>query len=375
MKKYIFFGLVFFFAINTNSSFAQPAEQKVLVTLQNGEEPMYSESCIPLSFTNGHLHLVTRANNQYYVYENGTRKGPFKTAPANTLSDCGENSNNQNNCAVRKPKTEVSFEKYVQVADDGQMHINYNGKIYTEFSQVTELAVSDNGTKIAALGTTSDWEPLFLTPDGKVIPLEGETASLILSPSGSLAIVTMKGTETKTLESTQNQMANMQKMAEEMQSVDFSKMTPEEMTAFSENLQKKYGISNDNQNNSPDYYLYLSNGKKIGPYKLGGYASDNPAFNISGADNWYFLDENQLFINGMMVKDFGDDSPSTCNVWISPDGKRYAAFLGWEKLVFSDGQSFQSPLQINTTIENGKTYLTWLILNSNRQIVLYKKTI
>lgn len=375
MKQLILSILLPAFVLFPEICSAQQAEQKVLATLQSGEEPMYAESCIPLSFTNGNLYLVTRKNNQYFVYENGTRKGPFNAAPANALNNCTENSGGGSNCAVKKSNNNVRFEKYVKVGSNGQMQISYNGKTYSEITQVTEIVESDNGLKIAALGTNAQWEPYFLTPDGKIIPLEGEIASLILSPSGNTAIVTMKGSETKTLNDAEVQMANIQKMAEEMQSVDMGSMTPDQMTAFIEGLQKKYGISDNAQSGSPDYYMYLSNGNKIGPYKLDGYAGDNPAFNVSGGDNWYFIDDNKLYINGLLVKDFGDNSPSVCNTWISADGKRYATFLGYEKLVFSDGQTYADPIQIEAKTENGKTYLIWLTLNANNQVVLYKKAI
>jgi hypothetical protein len=373
MKKKVWLLIIFIGLIHPYCSKAQQAEQKVLVTLQNGEEPVYSESFIPLSFTDQGLYLVTRSNNQFFVYENGSRKGPFKSPPAKSFTNNSANSGN--NSVVKKSASADNIDKYVTVGDDGQMNIVYNGKTFTDFTQVTNLVVSDNGSKIAAIGLTPNWEPLFLTPDGKVIPLDGEVASLIISPSGSIAIVTMKGSKTKTLDDSQSQMDNIQKMAEELQSVDFSKMTPEQITAFNENLQKKYGLSNNNESSSPDFYMYLSSGKKIGPYKLGGYASDNPAFNITGGDNWYFIDENKLYVNGTLLKDFGDSSPSTNNIWLSPDGKRYAAFLNYEKLVFTDGQSFESPLDIKSDIQNGKAYLTWLTYNSNKQIVLYNKAL
>jgi hypothetical protein len=353
---------------------AQQAEQKVLVTLQNGEEPMYYESCIPMSFAGGNLFLVTRLNNQFFVYDKGTRKGPFKDASSIVMPDCKEGEGNSSNCAVLKQEAEYN-EKYIKTGDDGKMKIVYNGKTYSEISQVNQLVVSANGLKIAVLGTNDNLEPLMLTPEGKIIALQGEAEKLLLSPSGSLAIVSMKGSTTQTLANQQDQMANYEKMAAEMQSVDMSKMTPEEITTYLQNIQKKYGIATNEQSNSPDFYIFLSDGRKLGPYKLGGYTSDNPAFCITGGDNWYFIDDNKLFVNGSMLKDFGDNSPSTCNIWLSPDGKRYAVFMNYSNLVFSDGQSYPSPLQINAKVENGKALLTWLSLNNKNQIVLYKKTL
>jgi hypothetical protein len=352
---------------------AQQAEQKILVTLQKGEEPLYSESYIPMSFSGGALKLVTRANGQFYYYENGTRKGPFKDAKSIPLGNRETSSITNSGCTAIQIESN-DFDKFVQIGSDGRYRVMYNGKTYTEFSQVTQIAVAEN-QKIAVLGTNDAEELLFLSPDGKIIPVAGEPDKIIISPQGTMAIAVVKGTKTRTSADTDAQMENMQKMVEEFQSVDFASMTPEQMEAFTKQLQQKYGIEDNNQPQQPDYYFYLSNGKKLGPFKLDGSTYNNPSFNVSGAENWYFTDGSKLYINGLMVKDFGESSPSTCSIWLSSDGKRWAAFLGYEKLVFCDGQSFPAPLNIEVKTESGKTYLTWITLNTSNQIVLYKKAI
>ncbi|MBN2484953.1 MAG: hypothetical protein JXB34_03165 [Bacteroidales bacterium] len=373
MKKSFLVPVIIAGLISAVDSLAQQAEQKVLVSLQKGEEPMYYESCIPMSFANGNLHLVTRAGGQFYVYENGTRKGPFKNTSNIAAGNCDDATGNSSDCAVREWYPDL-YDKFVKTTNDGQIKVVYNGKTYNEFENVNNIVFSENGLKIAVLGTNEEWEPLFLTPEGTIIALEGEPERIIISPNGSTAIAVIKGSETKTLSDTETQLANMQKMAEEMQSADFASMTPEQMEAFSKNLQQKYGFSDNSNSNNPDYYLYTSNGKKLGPFK---FVSDgnNPAFNITGENNWYFIDDNKLFVNGTLLKNFGDSSPSACNIWLSPDGKRYAAFNGYEKLVFSDGQAYLNPLQIKAELINGKAYLTWLSLNTNNQMVLFKKAI
>lgn len=368
MKKSVILFSVCFLALNTNPLLAQQAEQKVLITLQKNEEPMYYESCIPMSFTHGSLKLVTRVGNEYFFYDNGTRKGPFKKTSI-PYNDCSE-AYISSNCSVFQSESN-NYEKFIQNAGNDRVKVVYNGKTYTEFSQITQLAVSANESKIAVLGTNDDWEPLFLTPDGKLIELQGEFQKIAISPSGAVAIVSMGGSE---IESSGNTAVNYEKMAAEMESADLSSMTPEEITTFMDNIQAKYGIETNNQDEEVESYLYINSGKKLGPFNF-GYATDNPAFCVTGGDNWYFLSENKLFVNGTMIKDFGENAPSLCDVWISADGKRYAAFIGYEKLVFSDGQSYPAPLQIKAEVLNGKAYLTWLCLNPSNQIVLYKKAI
>lgn len=350
---------------------AQQAEQKVLVTLQNGETPMYSESCIPMSFSDGVLKLVTRANGQYYYYENGTRKGPFKDTKTIAVSNC--NNTGKTGCtAVRNESNQM--DKFIGYGDDGRYIVTYNGRKYNEFAQVAHIAIAEN-QKIAVLGKNDAEKLLFLTPEGKVIPVEGDPDKVIISPKGTFAIAVVKGTKTRTSADDETMMNNMMLMAAEFQSADFASMSPQEMEAFTKKLQKKYGIEDNSQPQKTDYYLYTSTGIKSGPFTLDGSTYDNPSFNISGGENWYFVDDNKLYINGVLVKTFEYSSPSTCNVWISADGKRWAAFPGYENLIFSDGQTFPAPLNIEVNTESGKQYLTWLTLNKQNQIILYRKAL
>ena len=373
MKRLIYIFFVLLFLMNSGQLRAQQVEKKILATLQSGEEPMYYESCIPLSFSGGSLHLVTRKNSQFYIYENGTRKGPVKDTQIGAF-DCNDNGYNNDNCSVLRYE-EGEYDKFVKYGEDGTATIVFKGKTYPGFAQVSHILLSADGSKLAVLGANADWEPLFLTPQGKIIHLQGEADRLILSPSGSIAIVSVKGSDTQTYDDAQDQMANMEKMAKEMEAVDFSKMTPEEMTAYTEKLQEKYGIQDNNSSsNDPDYFLFLSDGSKLGPFKPGN-SGDNPAFCKTGGENWFFVCDNKLYINGNLVKDFGETSVYACNVWISPDGKRYAVFADYEKLIFSDGQSYQAPIQIKSELQNGKAYLTWLTFDSSNQLILYKKAL
>jgi hypothetical protein len=350
----------------------QPAEQKVLVTLQSNEEILYYESCIPMSFTDGNLYLVTRQDNQIYVYDNGVRKGPFKDTKSANIRNCGA-TNNSTSCSIWKGE-EADQGKFMSFGSDGNVKINYNGKSIGDFQQISQMISAANGNKIALYGMNAKFEPLFMTPAGNVIPLAGEPQQIVISPSGNLAIVTMKGSENLKIPTPEEVAQKAQQMQDEFNSVDFSKMTPEEMQAFSQKIQEKYGTGQTEDNN-PDYYFWLSDGKKLGPFKLGGSAGQNPSFCTTGGDNWYFIADEKLYINGLMIKDFTEYAPSLCQVWISTDGKRYAAYMGYEKLAFSDGQTYQSPMQIKSDLQNGKAYLTWLSLDTKNQLILFKKAL
>ena len=52
--------------------------RKVLVTLQEDETIVATESCLPLDVSGEQLFLVTRLGKQFYLYEEGQRNGPYE---------------------------------------------------------------------------------------------------------------------------------------------------------------------------------------------------------------------------------------------------------------------------------------------------------
>ncbi len=373
MKHVLIFLLVIMFFGYTKNVKAQQAEQKVLVTLQSNEDIVYNESCIPMSFTQGNLYLVTKTGDQIFTYDNSGKQGPFKDFKSANIKACKLEEKPENICSVIK-KEEQAQSQYIQNNEDGSIKIVYKGKSYTDFAQILQVATSSDGSKIAVTGLNAKFEPLFLSPEGKMISLKGETQQLVISPLGNIAIAAMKGDKNLKIPTEKEVDSLSKQLEQDLQSIDFSKMTPEEIQAFSEKMEGKYGTS-DTASKNPDSYLYLNDGRKLGPYKFGGYTSENPAFCKTGGENWYFIAQNKLYINGTMVKDFGETSVTTCDVWISPDGKRYAAYMNYEKVLFSDGQSYPFPFQIKTETEKGKVYLIWIGLDSKKQLILYKKAL
>jgi len=329
------------------SMFAQEHEQKVLVTLQENEFPLYSESCIPMSLAEGKFYLVTNQDGKIFVYDGSKRNGPYKDTQTAGISDCG--TQRESICTAAKNFMDDQ-QKYLRYRDDGKVMFSIGGKEYGPMAQILEIAFSADKETASLVYMDEAWNSYFLTPEGKTIPLEGEFTKLIMSATGKTAIVVTKGTKSPNMQ-------DMEKVAQ---------MSPEEMMKWAQSM----GLNDNN----PSFNFYLNNGQKLGPFLSGGY-TNNPSFCITGGDNWYMQLENCLYINGILVKDFGENSFSLCDVWLSPDGKRFAVFVNYDELIFSDGQAYLYPLQINVSEAQGKIYLNWLSLDDKHKLIYNKKAL
>jgi hypothetical protein len=158
-------------------------------------------------------------------------------------------------------------------------------------------------------------------------------------------------------------------MNAELMKMDFSKMSQDEIIKVMQQQAEK-------QKNAgpPKAYVYTNGGKKFGPFPASGIHDKNPAFCKSGGANWYMVIDNTLYINGVKVKQFSYDdvTASTCNVWLSADGKRYA-IITYRKILFSDGSSYAAPLKMDTENKEGKTILKWISLENEKDLVAYSK--
>ena len=84
--------------------------------------------------------------------------------------------------------------------------------------------------------------------------------------------------------------------------------------------------------------------------------------------------DNALYINGLKIKQFSTDNTSLnmCNIWISLDGKRYAV-LSYKEILFSDGSSYPAPVNLDIEKKDGKTFLKWIALENEKDLVSYSK--
>ena len=81
---------------------------------------------------------------------------------------------------------------------------------------------------------------------------------------------------------------------------------------------------------------------------------------------------NKLYVDGTLLKDFGDFYINPCDIWLSEDGRRYAV-RSYDKLVFSDGNEYSFPLKVIWEKKNGVIHLSWVSFENERDIVLYSR--
>lgn len=333
--------------------FAQnPVSRKVLMSLKDGERIVTNESCIELSFSANQLYLVAQQGKDFYVYENGIRKGPYKSMDQLNTRNCGER--NHNNCAVYDPDEGDNQTQYITSTETGEMAIKFNGKTYGPYKMVTEMHVSQDKSWFVALTMNLEMKSTIVSSDYPPLPLDGSASSLQVSASGKQYLASVKeGND----------------YDPELLKTDFSKMSQDQLLKFmqaQEEKKKKAG--------PPKAYVFTTGGKKFGPYPLESISPDNPAFCKTGGGNWYMVSDNTLYINGKLIKKFSYDevSASTCNVWLSADGSKYA-ITSYRHLIFSDGSSYPSPVKLEADNKTGKTILRWISLENEKELVSYSK--
>jgi hypothetical protein len=328
------------------------ASRKVLLSLQQGESIMTNESCIQVSASADQLYLVTWMDKKLYVYENGQRKGPFASPNDVKVRNCGDHGNSNSECAVYVPSQQNQIQEYVGFTDKGEYTIKLNGKTYGPYKYVTNLNVSPDKSMFVAIIADDQMKYSLVTSGGVQQNLDGTIDRMIVSPSGKQYLVILKENAG----------------GPSMQNIDFSKMTPEELMKMVQEqatAQEKAG--------EPQSIIIGTGGKQIGKYKSSLFYDNNPAYCQSGSDNWYMIIDNGLYVNGQLLKQFDSDvSLSTCKIWLSKDGKRFA-IVGYDKIIFSDGKSY--PAAINLQVDNSgdKTVLKWIALENEKELVSYSK--
>jgi hypothetical protein len=323
--------------------------KKVLLSLQPGESLQTYESCINLSYTANQLYVVTRKGDKMYIYEGGQRKGPFDM-DALKLKDCGETR--ESNCAVFNLHQQGEMSEFITYTDEGKMSINFKGKIYGPYKMISDLKFS--GDKNWFIALVFNEGKFSVVSSGGVQLIEGSATYIRVSPIGKKYLVVCKdgeGVDPAILD------------------MDMSKMSEQQMVEMAAKMAKKQESAGP-----PQAYLYTNNGEKFGPFPASEISENNPGFCITGGENWYMVLDNALYINGKLVKQYSSDEIylDICKIWISADGKRYV-IESYDKILFSDGSTYPTPVKVDIEKKEGKTYLKWLSLENEKDLVLYSK--
>lgn len=334
-----------------NPGISQTLIRKVLLTLQPGEKIMYGESCLSLAMGTGQVYLVTHAGDQYYVYENGQKRGPYGDLEEAGVKSCREEADPESRCSIYQP--EDQYEPSILTPnDDGSYSISLNNKKYGPYPLISNLHVWPDKSGFVALVMDQDMKIHVVTSEGLNLALDGDVERISYSPSGKKFVFAMK---------------EKQAMDMEILKMDFSKMSQEELMAFAKKQEIKAQKAVPLQS-----YVFVNGTKKLGPYPHDAFYSTNPGFPATGGENWIMTVNNELYINGVKANVAPDVSIDPCHVWLSGDGKRYAVG-SYDKIFFSDGKIYDHPLESAAAEKGGKLTIRWITLENEKDLVAYSR--
>ena len=327
--------------------------RKVLLTLQPGERVATNESCISGSYSKEELYLVTEQGGKIFAYDHGQRKGPFNSYADAKIKNCDDN--NDNNCAAYQTPQIQNMEDYLGYSDDGGMVVKFNGKQYGPYRMISNFYVSPDKTWFVAVTINTEMKYAMLANDGVSRPLDGTVKYLQVNASGKkYLVVTVKSIDDE--------------IAAEYSKIDFSKMNNDQMMAIVNKMDEKKKNAGP-----PEMFIYSNGGKKFGPFPAGSVNSNNPSFPKTGGENWVMIIDGDLYINGTKTAHLDDEyGISNCDLWLSPDGKRYA-LSNYQKIIFSDGKEYPAPLKIDIENSGSGVVFKWISLENEKDIVAYSK--
>jgi len=346
-KVTLILALFVFLALAGLTAFAQGPQpvRKLIYSLEAGEELLQAESAIFLSATKESVILVLSKgkggkNPPFFVVKNGDKKGPFnklvevmqagydeEDVSTGIYRDCADYTPDQTQLpGDAVPSTEAD--------ENGGQMVVFKGKTFGPYLSVLSVLATPDGSR--AYFTANEKDKLWIIcSDGRRVPIAGSPRDLKLSPDGKNAAVACTGSLSPSQE---------------------EKLAAEDPDKYNAEMNKTY--------------VYTIDGKKFGPYGM-----DFKDFWFSvGNNNLFYLDGNQLYMNGIPTLTLKIERLSTCDFYPSADGKKYA-FFTVESLVFSDGKKYPFPLNIITFEEGGQTMIKWVALENKKDIIVYQRAI
>lgn len=326
-----------------SSTLAQEMTRKVLYSLEPGETIMRAESTIAIAAAASDIILVTTMakNNKgpFFVVRDGKRTGPFtglKETMAAAYAGRTNSSQKSRDCASYTPAPAPEGASTTTESDQqGRQVIKFKGQTFGSHLLIFSVQTTPDGA-LAYITAGDNDKTWFECSDGRKVSFGGIPAEVKFSPDGKNAAVVCQGNLSM------DEMNNL------------GKLPPEKLQAAFTEQEKKY--------------LYTIAGKKYGPFESSFGAHD--VWFPKTSNDLYYQVNGQVFRNGApMMK---ADSFDPCNFYPSPDGKTYALFT-YENIVFSDGKTFPSPLDIVVFQDGGKTVFKWITLENNKDLVVYQR--
>lgn len=285
-----------------------------LFTLSAGERICYNEQSLKIVSNQAVIKVITKLNKEFYLYVNGEKSGPFKTAPVDQLEGWPFRNINSAN-----EKKSTDWQPYLR---SGVLTVD--GKNIGSFMSV--MAFYHNKEKKKFYGIAMNMEKnsvgtYFISNKGKrKLPMTG--GELVVSENDEIGAVKVSKTQ-------------------------FLAKTQEE--------QSKY-VAND------DFYLLYPDGTNKGPFL--DVQARKSYLDEQGDFIEFSSSRNAIYINGEEALKLESGLNSEGKLFKSADAKSMAWFERGN-LFFSGGETAELAIQPALSLENGKAVLNWITIKNN----------
>lgn len=313
------------------------ATRSVIYSLESDERIMQGESTM-LASADEDISLVTQkqtgGSTQYFAYGGGSRKGPFASLDdAMTAAYKGQRplSRRTRDCAAYNPGPAPAAAQLTSEHSSGGEAYRFNGSTFAPHRMVFSHRVTPDGG-LAYLTASDNDKAWFEASDGRKVSFGGIPGEFAFSPDGRHAAVLVQGRQSL------DEMNNLSN-------------APEKLAAVAAEMNKKY--------------LYTIDGASYGPFD-----KDVSFWFARTSNDLFYRVGDQVFRNGSVM--LTASSFDKCGFYPAADGRTYSMF-SYENITFSDGSSYQSPLDVFAYQEQGKTVFRWLAFENKRDLVVYKR--
>lgn len=263
------------------------------------------------------------AKSRFFTYDKSGRKGPFEKITESMLR-AGASYD-------PLPAYYVSEASIEGIEEDGNRLI-FKGKTFGPFQQVLQIQVTPDKSRFYALVAKAG-ALRFIGSDGRDVPAAGMAGNIMISPDGTKAVATCRGTLTLI----------------DGVKVDMSKIDP---STFD------------------DVYLYTIDGAKLGPFHQN--QDFGEVWFAAGSQNWLFDLGQNIYFNGKLILKFGERIDKE-RFWI--DDEKHYAWVEGDELGFEDGAKYPYPVMIRHEKSAGKTALCWISVQKNGDVAAYQRTL
>jgi hypothetical protein len=331
--------------------------RRVLYSLEPGEAPLEAESVVgieadePEAVANspealqadlGGFVLVLAIGQgesaRYSVFRDGKKSGPFEAleeAMKTAYQGRKEPGPRVAPCAVYKPGRAPEGSRFEPSEAGGRSGLRFKGQSIGPFVLVYSTAVTPDGSRGYYTAANGD-KAFFGCTDGRVVTFGGIPSEFKFSPDGKNAAVLVEGS--LSLDGMKN----------------LGQLPPEKMAEAMKDSDKRF--------------LYTLDGRTFGPF--GDSFRSYSFWFAAGGNDLYFRTGDGVYRNGALL--FRSDSFDACGFYPGADGKSYVTY-DYEKIVFSDGRSYPSPLDVVVFARGGRTIFKWLSLENKKDFVVYER--